>query len=166
MGKSVMFTGHRTLPEKAVARQLHEIIPVLYANGFNNFITGGALGFDTLAALAVLEFGKHHPHVHLCLALPAEDQPADWDEKDRRRYYDIFNKSATHQFLCGSIKEKDVYRVRNYFMVDHADACIAYLDHGGRSGTVMTVNYAKRKGLPLLNIAVPGYDIDAFVRSL
>lgn len=43
------------------------------------------------------------------------------------------------------------YKKRNYYMVDHADCLLAVYDNerSVRSGTGMTVNYAKKKGLPI-----------------
>ena len=53
------FTGHRKL-SKAVLNALPEILDRrvngLYSEGIHTFYAGGALGFDTLAAEAVIRF--------------------------------------------------------------------------------------------------------------
>ena len=43
------------------------------------------------------------------------------------------------------------YRLRNQYMVDHASCLLAVYDNDRnlRSGTMQTVNYARRKGLPV-----------------
>ena len=44
----------------------------------------------------------------------------------------------------------EVYKVRNYFMVDNASAVISYFNEGSfKSGTYQTLNYAVRKGLKI-----------------
>lgn len=166
MPDTVMFTGHRHLKAPAaVSAELFNVVSALYDKGVRHFITGGAIGFDTYAALAVIRLTARHPDVYLDLALVATDQTEKWSASDRRIYNEIIDHSSSHVFLCKSVLQDDSYRIRNYYMVDNADLCVAYLSHAS-SGTVMTVNYAKHKGLPILNLASPEYDLDAFVRSL
>ena len=55
--KCCCFTGHRRIPEQEmlwVRRRLREEILDLAQKGVDTFLTGGALGFDTLAAQEVL----------------------------------------------------------------------------------------------------------------
>ena len=54
--KTVCFTGHRTLyePRQEVERRLETVVRSCIANGARTFITGGAVGFDTVAAQLIL----------------------------------------------------------------------------------------------------------------
>ena len=66
------FTGHRTVPvgEKAqIEGALLKAIALLYTKGYRHFIAGGALGFDTMAANAVLSLKKRVKDITLTLIL-------------------------------------------------------------------------------------------------
>lgn len=59
--KICCFTGHRDIPyfkRKVIAHRLDKTISELYECGYLYFGTGGALGFDTIAAQSVLKFRK------------------------------------------------------------------------------------------------------------
>lgn len=55
-----------------VFEQTKAIVTLLVSKGFKYFGTGGALGFDTIAAQAVLSVKETHPEVKLILVLPCE----------------------------------------------------------------------------------------------
>lgn len=80
------FTGHRKIPENELSnlqKRLRKAVKGLLKQGVTTFYTGGALGFDTLAAQAVLNARRFHPQVKLILALPCHNQAARWKEGDR-----------------------------------------------------------------------------------
>ena len=57
---SCSFTGHRRIPQDDflnLQKRLQKIIKQLIKQGITTFYCGGALGFDTLAAQAVLKRG-------------------------------------------------------------------------------------------------------------
>ena len=59
--RTCFFTGHRDIPEYVqhlINTKLLETIDGLYDKGYVNFICGGAVGFDTMAAKAVIERKK------------------------------------------------------------------------------------------------------------
>lgn len=67
------FTGHRQIPPQQnlkIYKCLKAEITNLIENGVVNFVTGGALGFDTLAAQTVLELRQRYAHIKLQLILP------------------------------------------------------------------------------------------------
>ena len=72
---SVCFTGHRAIPPQelpALTERLDRVLEALYQHGFRDFICGGALGFDTLAAQRILLMRTHHADVRLRLAIPRQ----------------------------------------------------------------------------------------------
>ena len=74
-------TGHRSLPSDpdrlAELRQnLRRLICDLAQQGITTFYTGGALGFDTMAAMMVLELKSRLPQLRLHLALPRQSAGA------------------------------------------------------------------------------------------
>ena len=83
------FTGHRVIPsdEKETIRySLKSAIEKAIQNGYRFFGTGGALGFDTMAAKTVLELKREYPHIRLILVLPCVDQTTGWKQDDIDEY--------------------------------------------------------------------------------
>lgn len=61
--RTCCFTGHRDLPSvcrEEIAEKLEETITRLVRDGIQFYKTGGALGFDTLAAQTVLRERSTH----------------------------------------------------------------------------------------------------------
>ncbi len=149
----VCFTGHRIIPKKDLAPLLtaiRETVRGLLAGGAEEFLTGGALGFDTLVAEEVLRQKRDFPHAKLVLVLPCRDQAARWTPGQRETYTAILEKADRVECLF----EKYVpgcMHIRNRYLVDHADVCVAYLQNE-KSGTAYTVHYAREKGIRILFI--------------
>ena len=70
-------------------------IAALAARGTESFYCGGALGFDTIAARAVLAARDKYPFVRLVLALPCPQQDALWSRADRDEYRAILSAATT-----------------------------------------------------------------------
>ena len=80
---SCCFTGHRQIASDdflVLQKRLQKAIKYFIKQDVTDFYAGGALGFDTLAAQAVLKARRFHPQVRLILALPCHDQDARWKE--------------------------------------------------------------------------------------
>lgn len=63
---SVCFTGHRNIPvtiQEKLRLLLEQQIEALIYQGYQRFITGGALGFDTMAAIMVLRLRQTHSQI-------------------------------------------------------------------------------------------------------
>lgn len=79
--KTVCFTGHRIIPSEKRASlfaHLTDVITSLLEAGYRYFGAGGALGFDTLAAQAVLQLRTEYPQIRLILVLPCKEQTRGW----------------------------------------------------------------------------------------
>ena len=57
-------------------------------SGYRCFITGGAIGFDTLSAQTVLNAKQEHRRkkIKLILAIPCPEQADDWEQADIDEY--------------------------------------------------------------------------------
>ena len=93
---SCCMTGHRVLPKsveerKKLKNSLKKVISELAWEGITRFYTGGALGFDTMAAMAVLEMKSCFPQIQLCLAVPYPEQYQHWPREDIQRYEQILD---------------------------------------------------------------------------
>ena len=148
------FTGHRYLSPEALQhlpRLLDETLTELIQSGFDTFRAGGALGFDTLAALKVLELKSLFPHIQLHLFLPCRDQDTLWNEDEKQLYQRILAHAdqihyTTEQYCDGCMLE------RNRQMIDGSHLCIAYC-HSVAGGSGYSVKYARQQGVLLLNLA-------------
>jgi len=153
--KSCCFTGHRNIPtgkKKNVELLLEQLIKEKIAAGYRIFCTGGALGFDTMAAQAVLKLRSRFTDIQLHLYLPYPTQRENWSEKDKAVYEQIKMLSDRCTYLC---REYTPYcmSLRNRRLVDNSSACIAYCTQT-TGGTVYTMNYAIDSGLDTVNMAV------------
>lgn len=153
--KTVCFTGHRQIyafEKQALSNALHMEIERQIRAGARLFRTGGALGFDTMAAQAVLKLREKHSDVQLELILPCPSQDARWQPQDRQIYKQILEQADRIQYI-GSQYFNGILQLRNRQLVQGADVCIAYLksSHGG--GTAYTSALALRLGLEFINLA-------------
>ncbi len=152
--KTVCFTGHRQIDpwkkEDLVAALESEILQQI-SQGAEIFRAGGALGFDTLAAIAVLKAKKKHPHVRLELVLPCPSQTQNWATADVALYQKILKRADGHRYVS-DVYYNGVLQLRNDQLVDGADVCIAYLEHS-RGGSAYTSARAIRLGLDFINLA-------------
>ncbi len=152
--KTVCFTGHRTIPQKSKAALLSELYSTvmrLILEGYDSFICGGAVGFDTLAAECVLSMKMRFPEIKLILALPCRDQTVKWDDLgDLTKYKEILGKADWVEYVQHFYSEGCMHK-RNRWMVDHASICISYLT-SKRGGTAYTCNYANKNGVELINL--------------
>ena len=154
MEKTVCFTGHRDIPDAEYASlkaRLDAILESLIADGAVHFRTGGARGFDTLAALCVLSKKQAHPHIQLHLVLPCPSQTQNWNKNDVLLYRQISDKADSVRYVSQSYFN-GVLQLRNRALVDGADVCIAYLQTSS-GGTAYTASHAIRTGLEFINIA-------------
>ena len=148
------FTGHRNLPKEHLARfseVLYLQTEALIYQGFDTFLCGGARGFDLCAAGTVLRLKRNHPSLRLVMALPCPDQTRGWQNADR----ELYDYACAHAetFLLSEHYDEDCMRRRNYFLVDHAAAGLAYDTGVYRSGTAQTTRYAASRHIPVINLA-------------
>ncbi len=116
------------------------VLRMLAERGYTRFVTGLAMGFDTWAAEDVLALKEEFPDVVLHCAVPFPEQDSGWAEVDRARRRAICERADSVVTVSPS-RVKDVYFIRNRYMVDMADTVICAYD-GRRGGTAYTVRYA------------------------
>ena len=164
MGKnlSCCFTGYRPekfgfelSPENALynkfTSKLYEKIVDIAETGVTTFFSGMAMGFDILAAEAVLDVIKLRGDlgIRLVACVPYADQakafPPEWKER-----YDRILSECDEVVLLSERYFRGCYQARNRYMVDHTDFVITYYD-GSPGGTKDTVKYAEKTGKGILN---------------
>ncbi len=148
------FTGHRQLPPDMLSGISHKLKTEIYGlvdRGVTHFIAGGALGFDTLAALAVLECRKAIPELTLALYLPCPEPDRFWSADSRALYHLILRQTNMIRFLSDHYRPGCMH-LRNRRMVEDSGFCICWQTQL-KGGTAYTVDYAARCGLQIIRLA-------------
>jgi uncharacterized phage-like protein YoqJ len=154
--RTCCFTGHRNLPKNQTAEiksaLTNEVIKLI-DQGVTYYGTGGAIGFDTLAAQTIIELREDYPQIKLILIIPCRNQSDKWSHEDKRIYEDIKSKADKVVYLSEKY-ENDCMLKRNRHMVDHSKFVIAAWDGRKRGGTYYTINYATKlkREIILLNL--------------
>lgn len=164
--KSCCFTGHR--PDKLYGYDLSNekykllanklelvIVNLIEKHNVDIFISGGALGFDTLAFSVVNRVKKRYPHIKNELAVPFENQDIKWQYQSKKTYEKIKALSDVITYVDELDEYKAVENVgdyhpakmqkRNQFMVDTSDFVVACWDGVKKGGTYNCVSYAKKQ---------------------
>ena len=152
--RTACFTGHRTLPAEElskISKHLEDTLIALIEQGYCYFSAGGALGFDTLAAQVVLRLREHYPQIRLILVLPCRNQTRGWPQDSIDIYEDI-KRRADKVIYTSENYFRGCMQKRNRHLVDSSSVCICYLTKS-TGGTAYTVNYARRMGLRVINLA-------------
>ena len=200
--KTICFTGHRensVIPYKGeqiyygitlrtVQLMLFRYIDMAVESGYKTFISGLAAGTDLWAAKYIL--GKKHSDssIRLIGIMPYLRHAERFSDRykellaDAERGADMLLTTNTDPLVVyGKSRSEgntspDLYRVRNYYMVDNASAVISYFNEGSyKSGTSQTLNYAVRQGLKIRRFGLEeaygvidecGPDIESIRRKL
>ena len=131
-------------------KDVHDKIEELIGMGYAHFLSGGAQGFDTFAAEAVLDLQKTYPWIILEMVSPFDAQAAKWDRGYQKRHDRLF-QSADIVTATGHEFSKGCLFKRNHYLVDNADLLLAAFD-GQPGGTAMTCDYARKIGVPIQTI--------------
>ena len=138
---SASFTGHRGVTDiHKTAERLRVAIMECYNSGVRFFYVGGAVGFDTIAAEAVLHFREQFP-----------EQDKFFNAESRKKYREILDK-ADEVVTISNEFSKVAYLMRNDYMVSHSCHVIAYWDGMSGSGTAYTVREAKKRKRSVQNL--------------
>ncbi len=152
-GKICMFTGHRTINGRHLAglpRRIDELLEKLISEGYTEFRAGGAVGFDTIAALKVLEKKKKYGFVRLHLYLPCHGQENGWRENLKKAYYYVIENADSVRYVSDTYVDGCMHK-RNREMVDGSALCVAYCGRS-KGGSAYTVDYARKRGLRVINM--------------
>ncbi len=148
------FTGHRSIPlseRRKIQKRLEAEVVRLILGGVRYFAAGGALGFDTLAALTILHLKKTYPNIYLILVLPCKEQTRNWPDKDKKIYNQILSKADKVTYTSEHYYDGCMQK-RNRHLIDNSGFCVCYLTKS-TGGTAYTVDYAKKHGLRIINLA-------------
>lgn len=148
------FTGHRFIPAEQyepLKKQLIDTIKLLTGRGVLYYGAGGALGFDTMAARCIIEQKAYVPNIKLILVLPCYSQAERWSAKDQQIYESIKSQADKIVYTSQEYTPDCMFR-RNRHLVAFSGICVCYKTRAS-GGTAYTVDYAKRQGLEIINLA-------------
>jgi len=152
--KTACFSGHRVLSQKKVdkiVKRLNEEVDRLISLGVENFISGGAIGYDQICASLIVTKKQQGANIRLIFALPCRNQDEKWTDRQKQLYRLLLDE-ADETIYVSDDYTPDCMQKRNEFMVDNSAYCICALTKE-LSGTGQTVRYAKKQGLEIINVA-------------
>lgn len=147
--RTCAFTGHRVLSSDYKKAELERVIKNLIDGGFNTFLVGMAVGFDT-ECFKILENLRKSENIKIIACIPCEHQDYKFNLKQKEEYQKML-MSADGKIYVSKEYTKTCMFKRNMFMVDSASVLVAYLN-SDKGGTFQTVNYAKRKDVQIIFI--------------
>ena len=153
--KTLFFTGHRDIYRaegSEIFTLLQETVRAYIDKGYEYFIAGGALGFDTMAAECVLKIKDEGEKIKLILMLPCKNQSERWSYWEQNKYKRIL-RAADEIIYTSEEYTRECMFMRDRTMADASSACIAYCNKQ-KGGTAYTVSYAVSKGLAVVNLAL------------
>lgn len=154
--KTCFFTGHRKIAGRnidIIKEKLAENIEKLIIDyDVKNFISGGALGFDTIAAEEVIEMRKKYPDIKLFFYLPCYGQSKKWMDNQKYKYRLLLSKADEVIYVTEKEYTEDCMNLRNIRMVRDSSFCIAFCILSS-SGTGFTLRNAEAAGTDIVNIA-------------
>ena len=149
---STSFTGHRQVIDyKQTSERVKDAIRYCYKSGARFFYAGGAVGFDTIAAEAVLSLKAELSDIVLIVVVPFPDQDKYFNTENKNRYLNIL-KQADEVVTISKDFSNIAYLKRNDYMISHSCQLIAYWDEKSLGGTSYTVRKAREKKLTIYNL--------------
>ena len=162
------FTGHRSrdLPfggdirkqgMKCLASSLQLLIVEAIADGYTTFISGMSDGIDLLCAQLVMELAKsgRYGDIKLVCALPYREQFAEIVTTADKYKYSVVIDECDEKVIVSEKSDRDRYKKRNSFMVENSSRIIGVIkEKPFGSGTLQTINMAKRAGLEMKIISL------------
>lgn len=147
------FTGHRRLPKdrmRPILIRLNQEVDNLISQGVTDFISGGALGFDQIAASLIVAKKEMGHDIRLIFALPCRNQEELWNAEKKQLYHNLLAEAdeiiyVSEEYADGCMK------MRNRYMVDRAAYCICAQIYP-TGGTAQTVKYARRNSIIIRNV--------------
>ena len=123
----------------------------LYGQGYKEYYTGMASGFDMTAAEAVLQVRERYKGIKLIAAVPFRKQPLWFEAEDRLLYARLLER-MNRVVMVSENYHKGCYLRRDEYMVRKADVIVAYWDLVPKGGTFYTVSKALESGKPVINL--------------
>ena len=153
-GETCCFAGHRMLPKEKIERillRLDQEVEALIRQGVTTFLSGGALGFDQMAASLIVAKREMGKGIRLVFALPCRNQDELWNAEQKKLYHHLLAEADEVIYVSEEYHE-GCMKKRNRYMADHSAYCIC-AELRPYNGTGQTVAYAREEGAKVINVA-------------
>ena len=147
--KTCAVTGHRVLGEDFDDRLLRSVFLTLINMGYNTFLCGMALGFDSVC-FKVLEKIREDIDIKIIACIPCKTQSYKYSYKQKKEYERMLSVSDEKIVLSEEYTPYCMQK-RNMFMVDNCSVLVSYL-RINRGGTFNTMSYAEKTGVKIVRI--------------
>ena len=152
--RTACFTGHRheklQLPDRASrdalkSMMLVQILDAITVEGYDTFITGLAKGADLWYGMLIFSLKEQYPNIKLIGMSPYRGEVKHFHDRDLFEYGNV-TRACDRLIFISEKYSSSCYQKRNREMVDHSSKLIGVV-RDYKSGTGMTIRYAKKKGL-------------------
>ena len=148
--KKCSFTGHRSISDVSVIKsKIREKLVELIKEGYKDFYNGGALGFDSMCALEIINLKKEHD-ITLNMVLPCENQAEKWNEYQKYVYNFILDNCDSVEYIEKKYT-KGCMQKRNRILCEKCDLLFAFCQRNF-GGTFYTLNHAIKLNKEILNL--------------
>lgn len=142
-------TGHRVIQKNFDKNKLRDNFIKLIDAGYNTFLIGMALGFDTLC-FNILEELRKNNDIKIIACVPCKNQDYKFNVTQEKEYRRMLSQADEIVYTEEEYSSKCMQK-RNEYMVDNSSCIVAYLKRNF-GGTANTVKYAGKKGIYIINI--------------
>lgn len=145
INKTCSVTGHRYLDDNFDYFKLKDSLKQVGLEGYDTFLIGMALGFDTACFKVLLEIKKElNLDIKLIACVPCENQDRYFNFRQKATYKEML-KLADQVVILSKSYTPACMQARNKFMVNNSSLLFCYV-RKTFGGSVSTLNYAKEKG--------------------
>ena len=150
MKRVCTFAGHRGIrvTEELTSALKDHIEALITRENVSEFLVGNYGDFDYASAEAVREVQKVYPHIKLILVFPYLTKVVT---EYKEQFYEKYDSILMADIPLSTPKNLRIIKA-NQYMIGKADFLICYVNHGW-GGAAQTVDYAKKKGVSIINLA-------------
>ena len=146
--RTVALTGHRDLPDKFNKAKLKKLFLQFIEKGFDTFLIGMALGFDTVCFNILEKIKNAGKKINLIACVPCLTQPLKFNIEQKKEYNRMLSVADGKIVLSENYTPYCMMN-RNRFMVDNASVLIAFVNRNF-GGSYSTVKYAEKNNVPIV----------------
>lgn len=152
----VCFIGHRKIGFGPIRERLENEIKEAINEGKRSFIVGNHGEFDKITLSLLREARRNHPNIEIEVVLTSlkkAERQLLYDDKFGKEYYGPYKDVNTIMYEIEEEYFKRQIIISNRKMIDECKTLICYVNKKRNpSGAKLAMNYAKRKGLKIINL--------------